>query len=73
MAEQAFAENCPKCGSKNWIVEAVKEYAPDPEACRCWKCKHVFWLPGAIDVKETLGEPLDLESAFVEDGERTLR
>jgi hypothetical protein len=74
--EEAFAIDCPKCGVKNWASNGDPEdvTTPDVEAIRCWKCKHVFWLPGAVDVRETLRASLDIADAqFVEDGQKTLR
>jgi hypothetical protein len=45
---------------------------PDLEALECWQCGHKFWLDGATDVRETLGESLNVEEAsFIEKGAKT--
>lgn len=68
-----YAE-CPKCHSFNWFSNGDMSdlTRPDLEALECWQCGHKFWLDGAADVRETLGESLDVEEAsFIEKGAKT--
>jgi hypothetical protein len=62
---------CPECQNLNWYSNGDMNdlTQPDLEALECWQCGHKFWLDGATDVRETLGESLNVEEAsFIEKG-----
>ena len=64
----AHSEDCPQCKSRNWILlgDLTDLSGCDPEAVRCWKCKHVWLVLGAEEFTT-------LEVAMIDDGRRTLR
>jgi predicted Zn finger-like uncharacterized protein len=46
MATMWYEDSCPECSSSNWftIVDSTDMTAPDLDAVKCWKCKHVWRL-----------------------------
>jgi hypothetical protein len=70
------AEVCPACSQPNWYSNGDLNdlTQPDVEALLCWNCGRRFWLPGAVDVRETLGESMDFDgphSVIIEQGAKT--
>lgn len=68
MSDSAMSEQCPACSSKNWLAlgDMNDMTGTDPEAIRCWKCKHVWLIEGAEEFTT-------LDDAMVDDGRRVLR
>jgi ribosomal protein S27E len=57
---------CPDCGSINWASMSVRY-----EACRCHKCKKIFWMSEKIydDYKTelTMSIVFDFDANWLED------
>lgn len=50
---------CPKCKSKNYVYTGRMDdptCGGDGEVCKCWSCKHEFWMMEPEFILEFHGE-----------------
>ncbi len=45
---------CPKCNKNNWLYHGDMDDITgwDRYSCKCWNCKHVFWVGDIESVRE---------------------
>ena len=63
--ESWYTDNCPKCGSVNWVCNGDESdmTRPDIDGVKCWNCKTVWLLEDQRIVSED-------DNYFIEDGEK---